>query len=168
MSGLRQRFYMTTTICIVGVCSTSVLSEPSRARPAVTSSVAAEVVTLTNVERTDRGRARLRANPRLMHAAQMHAEQMARAGRLAHDLPNAAYPSTEDRLAAAQYRWQMYGENVAQGQSNAAEALRGWMDSPGHRKNILNPGYTELGTGYAVDRAGRPYFVQVFGRPSSK
>jgi uncharacterized protein YkwD len=167
MPGQRQRFCLTTVICIVGVCSTSVRSEAPRTRQGIASSVAAEVVALTNVERTDRGRARLRANPRLMRAAQLHAEQMARAGRLAHDLPNAAYPGTEDRLAAAGYRWQMFGENVAQGQSKAAEALRNWMDSSGHRKNILNPGYTELGTGYAVDRAGRPYYVQVFGRPSS-
>jgi uncharacterized protein YkwD len=154
-------------ICIVGVCSTSVRSEAPRTRPAIASSVAAEVVTLTNVERTDRGRARLRANPRLMRAAQLHAEQMARAGQMAHDLPNATYPHTEDRLAATKYRWQMYGENVAQGQFDAAEALRSWMNSSGHRKNILNPAYTELGAGYAVDRAGRPYFVQVFARPKS-
>jgi uncharacterized protein YkwD len=167
MPGHRQRFSVTTMICIVVVCSTSVRSEAPNARPAVASRVATDVVDLTNVERAGRGRARLRANPRLMRAAQLHAEQMARAGQLAHDLPNAAYPRTEDRLAAARYRWQMYGENVAQGQSNAAEAMRSWMHSPGHRKNILNPGYTELGTGYAVDRAGRPYFVQVFGRPSS-
>jgi uncharacterized protein YkwD len=163
-----QRFWLTTVICIVGICSISVRSEAPAARPAAASRVTAEVVDLTNVERTDRGRSPLRANARLMRAAQMHAEQMARAGQLAHDLPNAAYPRTEDRLAAAQYRWGMYGENVAQGQSNAAQALRSWMDSPGHRKNILNPGYTELGTGYAVDRAGRPYYVQVFGRPSSQ
>jgi uncharacterized protein YkwD len=131
------------------------------------SAVSREVVTLTNAERSDRGRTRLNANPQLMRAAQLHAEQMAHAGRLAHDLPDASYPRTEDRLAAARYRWQMYGENVAQGQSSAEEALRGWMNSAGHRKNILNPAYTELGAGYAVDRAGRPYFVQVFGRPAS-
>jgi uncharacterized protein YkwD len=167
MPGQRQRLYVTTVICMVGLCSTLVRSEAPGARPAVAASIAAEVVDLTNVERTGRGRGRLRTNPRLMRAAQVHAEQMARAGQLAHDLPKAAYPRTEDRLAAARYRWQMYGENVAQGQANAADALRSWMNSPGHRKNILNPAYTELGTGYAVDRAGRPYFVQVFGRPSS-
>jgi uncharacterized protein YkwD len=155
-----------TVICIVGVCSTSVRSE-APGTPAVASSVAAEVVDLTNVERTGHGRARLRANARLMRAAQIHAEQMARAGQLAHVLPDAAYPRAEDRLAAADYRWQTYGENVAFGQSSAAAALDSWMHSRGHRTNILNPGFTELGAGYAIDRAGRPYFVQVFGSPSS-
>ena len=162
-----QRFYVTTVICIMGVCSTSVRSEMPGARPAVVSSVAADVVDLTNVERTGRGRARLRANPRLMRAAQIHAEQMARAGQLTHVLPNATYPRAEDRLAAADYRWQTYGENVALGQSSAAAALDSWMHSGGHRKNILNPDFTEQGAGYAIDRAGRPYYVQVFGSPSS-
>ena len=168
MPGQRQRFGLTTAMCILGVYSVSLHSEaPPRTPPASAANIAAQVVTLTNAERGERGRTRLHANPRLMRAAQIHAEQMARAGQLAHDLPSATYPTTEDRLAAARYRWQMYGENVALGQSSAAEALRGWMNSPGHRKNILNPAYTELGTGYAVDRSGRPYFVQVFGRPRS-
>ncbi|MGH9256000.1 MAG: CAP domain-containing protein, partial [Vicinamibacterales bacterium] len=114
---------MTTVICIVGVCSTPVRSEVPGVRPTAASSVAAEVVDLTNVERTARGRARLRANPRLMRAGHMHAEQMARAGQLAHVLPDAAYPRAADRLAAADYRWQTYGENVALGQSSAAAAL---------------------------------------------
>jgi uncharacterized protein YkwD len=167
MVGHRPRFCLTTVVCILGVYSASLHSEAARTRPATAASVAAEIVSLTNAERSDRGRTPLRTNQRLMRAAQIHAEQMARAGRMAHDLPNATYPHAEDRLAAAQYRWGMFAENVAQGQSNAAQVVRNWMNSAGHRKNILNPAYTELGTGYAVDRAGRPYFVQVFGRPSS-
>jgi uncharacterized protein YkwD len=164
----RQRFWVAMVICLVGVSSTSVRSGAPGARPAVASSVAADVVDLTNVERTGQGGARLRANPRLMRAAQIHAEQMARAGKLAHVLPDAAYPDAEDRLAAAEYPWQTYAENVAFGQSSAAAALDSWMDSRGHRKNILNPDFTELGAGYALDRAGRPYYVQVFGSPSSR
>jgi uncharacterized protein YkwD len=153
---------------VVAVCSASGRAEAPGARPAVVARVAAEVIDLTNGQRADRGRVPLRANPRLMRAAQMHAEQMARARRLAHDLPDAAYPHTEDRLSAARYQWEMYGENVAQGQSSAAEAMRGWMRSPGHRHNILHAAFTEVGTGYAVDGAGQPYFVQVFGRPSAQ
>jgi uncharacterized protein YkwD len=167
MPSQRQRFWVTLVVCIVGVCSTSLRSAVPGAPPAVSSGVAAEVVDLTNVERTGQGRAKLRANPRLMRAAQIHAEQMARAGKLAHVLPDAAYPQAEDRLAAADYPWQTFGENVSFGQSTAAAALDSWMRSQGHRKNILNPDFTELGAGYAIDRAGRPYYVQVFGSPSS-
>jgi len=102
-----------------------------------------------------------------MRAAQIQAEQMARARHLAHILPKAAYPSAKDRLAAADYRWRTYGENVALGQSGAADVVRSWMHSRGHRTNILNAGFSEMGAGYATDTAGRPYYVQVFARPLS-
>jgi uncharacterized protein YkwD len=102
-----------------------------------------------------------------MRAAQVHAEQMARARQQAHVLPNAVYPRAEDRLAAAGYSWQSFGENLALGQSSPAEAVRSWMDSRSHRSNIVSPEFTELGVGYAIDRTGRPYYVQVFANPSS-
>jgi len=92
---------------------------------------------------------------------------MAQASHMAHVLPDARYPRTEDRIAAANYRWRMLGENVAFGQANAAKVVDSWMHSPGHRTNILNATFTEMGAGYAVDRSGRPYYVQVFGRPLS-
>lgn len=164
----QQRLGVAMMIGVVSLCSTHAQSgAPLGARPAVASRVTTEVVDLTNVERTRNKRASLRANARLMHAAQIQAEQMARAGQLAHVLPNAAYPSAGDRLAAADYRWQAYGENVALGQSSAKEVLDSWMQSRGHRTNILNPDFTEMGAGYAIDRARRPYYVQVFARPVS-
>jgi uncharacterized protein YkwD len=166
MPGHRQRLRLTTVICIVGVCSTSVLSEAAGS-PAAASAVTAEVVELTNAERRMRGRARLRVNPRLMRAAQLHAEQMAHAGQMAHVLPDAVYPRAEDRLAGAGYNWQTSGENVALGQRSAAEVVDSWMKSRGHRTNILSPDFIELGVGYAIDRLGRPYYVQVFGTPAS-
>ena len=159
---------MAMLIVVVSLCSSPAHSGALLgAPPPFTSTVATDVVTLTNVERTRKGRASLRANARLMHAAQIQAEQMARAGQLAHVLPNAPYPSAGDRLAAADYRWQTYGENVALGQSSAKKALDSWMDSRGHRTNILNPDFTEIGAGYAIDRTRRPYYVQVFARPLS-
>ena len=164
----RQLLSIATVMCVIGFCSLPAHSMgPSKTHPASASAVATEVVDRTNVERTRHGRTALRPSPQLMRAAQIHAEQMARAGQLAHVLPGAAYPRTDDRLAAADYRWQMYGENVALGQSNAAEVLKGWMHSPGHRTNILNRDFTEMGAGYAIDRAGRPYYVQVFAKPLS-
>lgn len=129
------------------------------------SEVTTAVVDLTNVERTRGGLAALASSARLMQAAQLHAEQMAQAARLDHVLPNAPYPRPEDRLAAAAYRWQAYAENVAMGQRTAAEVVNGWMQSSGHRANIMNPTYTEMGAGYARDSNGRSYWVQVFGKP---
>lgn len=163
-----NRRRLTTMICIVGVCSTfDGFEAAARPAAATTTSVAAQVVQLTNAERGRSGRARLLANARLMRAAQLHAEQIARAGEMAHVLPNAAYPRAEDRLAAAGYDWQTFGENLALGQPSPAAAVRSWMHSRGHRSNIVSPAFTELGVGYATDRAGRPYYVQVFASPSS-
>ena len=53
------------------------------------------------------------------------------------------------------------------GQASPAGALESWMASDGHRKNILDPRFSELGTGYATDAQGRPYYVQMFGTPAS-
>jgi uncharacterized protein YkwD len=133
--------------------------------PVPPSDVAATVVELTNVERGRAGLAALASSPRLTQAAQIHAEQMAQIGRLDHVLPSARYPRPEDRLTAVSYRWQAYAENVAFGQRTAAEAVSGWMQSAGHRANIMNATYTEMGAGYARDPNGRPYWVQVFGKP---
>jgi uncharacterized protein YkwD len=127
--------------------------------------VAAALIDLTNRERGGAGLPALRADGRLMQAAQLQAEQVAAAGRLEHTLADARYPHLSDRLAAAGYEWQAAGENLAFGSRDAAHAVEGWMQSAGHRANILNATYTEIGTAYLVDPNGRPYYVQVFARP---
>lgn len=162
----RRNQLFSTVICILGICS-SAGSGAESTGPAITVGVPAKVVELTNAERSRRGRARLRTNPRLMRAAQVHAEQMARAGEPAHVRPDATYPRAADRLAAVGYRWQSYGENLALGQPTPAAAVRSWMRSRGHRRNLVSPTFTELGVGYAIDRSGRPYYVQVFANPST-
>jgi len=129
------------------------------------SAMAGTVVQLTNAERSKAGLPALRSNTRLTEAAQLHADQMARAGQLEHVLSRGQYPRPEDRLAAAGYAWSAYAENIAMGQSSPDAVLASWMGSSGHRANILSTNVTEIGVGYARDSAGRPYWVQVFGRP---
>lgn len=102
-----------------------------------------------------------------MRAAQIHAEQMARAGRLDHELPRAKYPRAEDRLKAVKYAWRAWAENVAYGPEAPDGVMRVWMKSQGHRANILRTTVTEIGVGHARDRKGRIYWVQVFARPAS-
>jgi uncharacterized protein YkwD len=132
---------------------------------ATASEGANEMAALTNAERRQAGLAPLVISPLLMRAAQLHADQMASMGQMAHVLPGAPYPEPQDRLAAVGYRWQAYAENVAFGQGTPASAVTSWMGSAGHRANILNPGLTELGTALARASDGRPYYVQVFGNP---
>lgn len=120
---------------------------------------------LANAQRAKAGLQPLRANARLMQAAQTQAEQTASARRLQHVLPDARYPRPEDRLGASGYSWRAWAENIAFGQKTPSDAVEAWMRSPGHRRNLLDPRYTELGSGVALDATGRPYYVQVFGRP---
>lgn len=119
-----------------------------------------------NASRRASGLPALAKSANLMSAAQLQADQMVKAGVMAHDLPGQPYPTLKSRLAAVQYAVRAAGENISEGQRSAAEAQTTWMDSPGHRANILSRDFTELGTGVAAARNGRLYFVQVFGRPA--
>lgn len=57
------------------------------------------------------------------------------------------------------------GENIAMGQRTPADVMNGWMNSSGHRANILNSSYTEIGVGYVTGSNGQTYWVQHFIRP---
>jgi uncharacterized protein YkwD len=128
--------------------------------------MADEVLLRTNAARRAGGLPALERSINLMSAAQIQADQMAKAGTMAHELPGAAYPTLKSRLGAVSYDMRAAGENIAEGQRSAAEALDTWMHSAGHRANILSSDYTELGTGVALGRNGNLYWVQVFGRPA--
>jgi uncharacterized protein YkwD len=156
-------------LSIAGCSSPTAPDSPSTATapaPAPSlSGMASAIVDLTNAERRNGGLVELRAHTRLMQAAQLQADQVASLRRLEHVLPEATYPAPADRLAAAGYVWRAYGENLASGQRGASEAVSGWMASPGHRANIMNGTFTEIGVGFATDSTGRPYYAQVFGTP---
>ena len=123
------------------------------------------VFLLTNRERTRASLTPLRRNPELTRAAQLHAEQMAAAGKLAHDLPGARYPTLASRLKLMGYAYRNVGENVAEGYTSGAALMAGWMTSAPHRANILSARYTETGVGMARSKTGRTYHAQVFARP---
>jgi uncharacterized protein YkwD len=139
-------------------------SSPAPAPPTLSATLSA-IVDLTNQERAANGLPALRAETRLTRAAQIQADQMVRHNRMDHVLAEAQYPRPEDRLAAAAYNWQTYGENLAVGYVDARAVVTGWMESPGHRANILGTSFTEIGVGLTRDGNGRPYYAQMFGRP---
>jgi len=143
--------------------------EPAPARPSRTSVRAAVSITdsifaLTNRERVRADLTPLRRSPELMRAAQIQAEQMASAQKLAHDVPGSRYPTLGSRLKLVGYAAAASGENVAEGYTSGAALLAGWMTSAPHRANILSPRYTETGVGTARSKSGRTYHAQVFGR----
>jgi uncharacterized protein YkwD len=130
--------------------------------------VLAKMLDAVNAQRRKRneGAGALKRNSLLDRAAQGHADDMLARSFYGHESPEGR--DAWYRARAAGYRALMIGENVAQGQSSLEEVMKGWMDSPDHRKNILNPEYTEAGFGVAVGKNAQGYqvlWVQVFGKP---
>ncbi|MFF9197659.1 sigma-70 family RNA polymerase sigma factor [Streptomyces sp. NPDC014779] len=122
-------------------------------------SEAQQVIDLTNAERAKAGCGPLTAHPLLTRAAQGHSDDMAARNFFDHTNPDGADPG--DRVTATGYQWSTYGENIAKGQRTPAEVMDAWMNSPGHRANILNCSFKEIGIG--IHDAGGPYWTQVFG-----
>lgn len=144
-----------------------VVSPPPPATPPVNlSATAQQIVDLVNQERQAQGLAPLAVNARLTEAAAIHAGQMVSFNRMEHTLPEAQYPGLVDRINAVGYRYSSAGENIAYGYSNAASVMNGWMNSPGHRANVLSTGFTEIGVAVAYTSQGVAYYAQVFGRPA--
>ncbi len=118
-----------------------------------------DLFALLNEERRQAGLTPLSANEKLFRAARAHSENMARLDRLYHTLDD---KGPGERLAEVGYQSAGWGENIAAGQRTPKEAMASWMSSEGHRANILNERFTEVGLGIAVNQQGIPYYTQVF------
>lgn len=127
------------------------------------------VVDLINVERVKEGCAPLQVNSKLVAAAQGHSEDMAFNDFFSHTGSNGS--NVGQRIAAQGYSYSTWGENIAAGYGSAASAVNGWMNSSGHRNNILNCNFKETGVGYyylANDTGNENwnrYWTQVFASP---
>ncbi|MEO3874880.1 CAP domain-containing protein [Nonomuraea sp. B12E4] len=121
--------------------------------------MASRVVSLTNSARARHGCGPLRVDDELTRSARTHSLEMARSGRLMHNSPNGASPW--DRMERAGYHWGA-AENIGAGYTSPDEAVRGWLDSRDHRKNILDCGLKAIGVGVASGPNG-PWWTQDFG-----
>lgn len=130
--------------------------------PPGTSPQADEVVRLTNVEREKAGCGPLAVDTRLAAAAQAHTADMAANDYFSHDGQDGSSPG--DRTRAAGFPSGFVGENIAAGSTTPAATLQMWMNSSGHRANILNCDYTHIGVGYAQGGSYRYYWTQDFGK----
>ncbi|MFC7382644.1 CAP domain-containing protein [Sphaerisporangium rhizosphaerae] len=119
----------------------------------------AAAVRLTNQERTARGCAPLRVDPRLTRSARAHSMDMAAKNYFGHTSPGGLSPW--DRMARAGYS-NSAAENIARGYESAEEAVQGWMANTGHRRNILNCRITTVGVGVAYG-SGDTWWTQDFG-----
>ncbi|MDI2130033.1 CAP domain-containing protein [Yinghuangia seranimata] len=139
---------------------------PTPAAPPAPSSLdplRAEVITLTNAARAAHGLPPLAAEPRLTASAQAHSADMAARDYFEHDSLDGRKPA--DRIRAAGYAYSRCAENIAAGQPTPADVVDGWMNSPGHRANILTPELTQIGIGIAYGGSYRIYWTQNFGTP---
>ena len=120
-----------------------------------------------NKERRAEGAAELRVTGKLMAAARIHARNMAAADKGGHVLKDERpeWRAPEDRLKHVGYRGFAWGENVAWSYPRPEMVTAAWMESEGHRKNLLNADFEEAGVGVARGASG-PYWCAVFGRSS--
>lgn len=117
----------------------------------------AEVVRLVNGIRAENGLKALTANWELSRVARYKSEDMARGGYFSHTSPTYGSPFQMIRSFGLSYR--SAGENIAYGQRTPAAVVDAWMNSSGHRANILSASYTQIGVGYCAE--GR-YWTQMF------
>ncbi|MYT28562.1 MULTISPECIES: CAP domain-containing protein [unclassified Streptomyces] len=118
---------------------------PASAAPA--SGDTALVVELVNKERSKAGCAPLTVNAKLTKTAEEHSKDMADHRHMSHTGSDGSDPGA--RIKNAGYNWSSYGENVAYGYATPASVMAGWMSSPGHKRNILDCSFKEIGVGVA-------------------
>lgn len=123
------------------------------------------MIALINNERANVGVAPLSGQSQLGNAARGHSQDMACNGFFSHTGSDGS--SFAVRITRSGYSYSAAAENIAAGYGDPASVVAGWMGSQGHKDNMLNPNYTEIGIGY-IYVAGSPYGVYWtanFGRP---
>ena len=130
---------------------------PFQAHSAAEDGLAQQVLALVNQERAAVGVAPLMYDAEAERAAKAHSEDMRARGYFDHDTPEGWSPGDRLRMTGAS-GYQGYGENIAMGQATPAAVMQAWMNSAGHRANILDPNFTHLGVGVGDG----PLWTQVF------
>lgn len=119
-----------------------------------------QVVELVNVERQKAGLPALKIDSAISNVARTKSKDMAVNNYFAHQSPT--YGSAGDMLTKFGIKWNAWGENIASGQRTPEAVVTAWMNSPGHRANILSSNFGRIGVGYVTNSNGTPYWTQVF------
>ncbi|MFP7735687.1 CAP domain-containing protein [Priestia aryabhattai] len=117
-----------------------------------------KVVDLVNQEREKQGLKPLTLNKELSDVARIKSKDMMDKGYFDHNSPT--YGSPFDMMKQFGIEYTTAGENIAKGQQSPEDVMNAWMNSDGHRKNILNPDFTEIGVGYV--KGDTTYWTQQF------
>ncbi len=119
-----------------------------------------KVVELVNVERQKAGLPALKMDSAISNLARAKSKDMAVNNYFAHQSPT--YGSAGDMLKQYGISWRAWGENIAAGQRTPEIVVNAWMNSSGHRANILSSNFSKIGVGYVTNSSGRPYWTQIF------
>lgn len=128
--------------------------------PLVSSSITSyeqQIIDLVNVQRKNYGLSELKANWELSRVARIKSQDMRDNGYFSHTSPIYGSPFTMIKNFGISYR--SAGENIARGQKTPQAVVNAWMNSEGHRANILNASFTQIGVGYVADGN---YWTQMF------
>ena len=131
--------------------------------PAPAPTTQQQVVNITNQRRAENGLAPLTMNSTLTAVAQAHAADQASVDTMSHTGTDGSDAGT--RIVRSGYPTHAWGENVAGGYTTPDAVMAAWMNSPGHRANILNSTFTQIGIGLAYAADGTPYWAMELGRP---
>ena len=123
----------------------------------------AEIVRLVNVKRVENGLKPLKANLDIARSARNKSQDMATNKYFSHVSPT--FGSTFKLMESFGIRFSAAGENIAYGQKTPAAVMNAWLNSPGHRANILSKTYTNIGVGLAKNSNGICYWTQIFTKP---
>lgn len=139
-------------------------SQPEKSQPEVSDTeeptVAEQVLALVNAERAKHGLNALTLSKEVTRVAVIKAEDMAESAYFDHTSPT--YGTPFEMLSDFGISYKSAGENIAAGQQTPEDVMNSWMNSEGHRANILNASYTELGVGIAYGGSYGIYWVQMF------
>lgn len=124
------------------------------------SSYEKQVADLVNAERAKAGVAPLTLDSSISNVARTKSKDMANNNYFAHTSPT--YGSAGNMLSQFGIKYSAWGENIASGQKTPQQVVTAWMNSQGHRENILSPTFTKLGVGYATNSNGVAYWTQMF------
>ncbi|AFS77422.1 putative sporulation protein YkwD [Gottschalkia acidurici 9a] len=139
--------------------STPTENNQDQSTPSNVSSIESEVVRLVNVERSKQGLAPLKMSAELSKVARTKSQDMADKNYFSHTSPT--YGSPFDMMKQFGIKYNTAGENIAKGYDSAQSVVTGWMNSPGHRANILSSNFGTIGVGY-VEKNGTTYWTQMF------
>jgi len=135
---------------------------PETSTPSVSglSAIEMEVVRLVNIERQKEGLKPFTASSELSNVARKKSEDMARNNYFSHTSPT--YGSPFDMMKSFGIKYNTAGENIAKGQLSAQSVVTGWMNSPGHRANIMNASFNKIGVGHYKSNNGTNLWTQMF------